>query len=80
MNKSEHAQVVGEALAASAASKVTYAGSGSAVLGWFLSSEAAVFFGILLGLAGFITNLVFSWRRDRREERALRAKEGRQEG
>lgn len=68
-----HAQIAGDAVIAGVASKVTYAGAGGSVLGFFMSSQAAVVFGILIGLAGYITNLIFSYRRDQREQEKTKA-------
>lgn len=51
-----------------AASKVTYLGSGSTVIGWLLSSEFAVLSGLLIGIAGFIVNWYYRREADRREK------------
>lgn len=58
-----------EITGASIASKTTTAGAGVAGLGWWFSSEAAVFVGILIGVLGLVVNVYFQMRRDRREQR-----------
>lgn len=55
-----------DAAVSSAASKVTYAGSGTAVTSWFFSSEFGVLCGIVLGVAGLAVNVWFKLRDDRR--------------
>jgi hypothetical protein len=57
-----------DATIASAASKTTYTGASVTLGGWLVSSEAAVLFGIVLGVAGFAVNLYFRSRADAREE------------
>lgn len=74
MDSREQAQVVGEAVAASAASKAMYGGAGGAVLAWFASSEAAVIVGIAIGLIGLIVNTYFQWKRDLRERTEHKAR------
>ena len=58
-----------DSVIASTASKATYTGAGASVMGWLVSSEAAVFFGIVIGVLGLVVNVIFSIRRDRREQR-----------
>lgn len=62
-----------EAALAAAGSKATYAGAGASIWGWLTSSEAGVVIGILLGVIGFIVNLYFKWREDRRQQAAHEA-------
>ena len=57
----------------SAGTKTTYAGAGSLGLGWLLSSEAAVVYGIVVGLVGIAMQLIFGIRKDRRDATAHRA-------
>ena len=64
----KNVQIASAGVMTSTASKSTYAGSAFAVGGWLVSSEAAVFFGVVLGIAGFIVNLIFKWREDARQE------------
>ena len=72
--KNHVAQQTLDATIASAASKTTYTGASVTLGGWLVSSEAAVLFGIVLGLAGFAVNLYFRHRADAREEREHRAR------
>lgn len=51
-----------------AGSVTTYAGAGTSVGGWLLSSEAGVLFGILIGVVGLAVNIFFKFREDRRLE------------
>ena len=46
------------------------------ITGWILSSEFAVLFGLLLGLAGFLVNWYYRAKEDRRQERAHQMKFG----
>lgn len=62
-----------EAAAAAIASKATQAGAGVSILGWLTSSEAGVFFGILLGVLGLAVNFWFKWREDKRQQIAHEA-------
>lgn len=66
-----------EIAAASVASKSTYVGAGSMVLGWMTSSEAAVLFGILVGLGGLLVNIYYKAKSSARFDRecALRRRE-----
>jgi len=57
---------------ASAGAKATYTGAGTVTAGWLLSSEAAVLYGIVIGLAGWVVQLIFSFRKERREAAARR--------
>lgn len=47
----------------------TQVGAWGSVFAWLASNEAAVLFGIFIGLCGLIVNLIFAWRRDQRESR-----------
>jgi len=53
---------------ATVSGKATYAGAGTTVTGWLLSNEFAVLFGLLLGAAGFLVNVYFRLKQDRREQ------------
>lgn len=55
-----------DAAMAAAGSKATYAGAGASVSSWLFSSEAGVFAGIVIGLAGLAVNFYFKRREDRR--------------
>lgn len=48
--------------------KATYAGAGTTVTGWYLSSEFAMAFGLLVGAAGFMVNTYYRWKQDKREQ------------
>lgn len=54
--------------AAASGAKATYGGAGTTVLGWWLSSEAAVLMGIVIGVSGLLVQWYYSHRRDQREE------------
>lgn len=53
---------------ATVAGKATYAGAGTTVTGWLLSSEFAMAFGLFLGSAGFLVNSYYKWKQDRRDQ------------
>ena len=55
-----------DAAIAAVGSKATYAGAGSSLTGWILSSEAGVLFGIILGVVGLAVNYYFKRRDDAR--------------
>lgn len=63
-----------EAIAAAVASKSTYAGAGSMILGWMFSSEAAVLLGMVIGLAGLAVNWYYKAKTDQREQREHEAR------
>lgn len=68
--KSEAAELV----VASAASKSTYAGAASVVLGWIASNEAAILIGMFVGVAGFAVNWYYKAKADRRAESLHKAR------
>ncbi len=73
------AQTVDTALVA-IGNKATQAGAGTSLVSWILSSNFGVWVGILIGVAGFLMQLYFNQRRDKREQseyemRMSRAKE-----
>jgi hypothetical protein len=57
-----------EATIAAAASKTTYGGATTSVVGWLLSSEFGMVAGLLIAIAGLGTNWWFQRKRDRREQ------------
>jgi hypothetical protein len=57
-----------DASLAAAGSKATYAGAGTIGAGWLLSSEFGILVGIVIGVAGLVTNWYYSRKRDRREQ------------
>ncbi|CUI55196.1 holin [Achromobacter xylosoxidans] len=63
-----------DATIAAAGSKVTMAGSGTAIGSWFLSSEFGVLSGVFIGLAGLAVNAYFKYRQDARLRREHEAR------
>ena len=63
----EH-QATFEATMAAAGSKATYTGAGASVMGWVLSSEFGVLFGVFLGLGGLAINWYYKHKEDRRQQ------------
>lgn len=57
-----------EVTLSAAASKVTYFGSGSAVIGWLFSTEFAAISGIVIALAGLAVNWYYKRESNRREQ------------
>jgi hypothetical protein len=57
-----------DAAFAAIGSKVTYTGAGTAVFAWLTSSQAGVLAGIVLGIVGFLVNLYFKRREDKRQQ------------
>ena len=74
MNSRELTESTVDASIASLASKMTYTSAGSIGFGWLLSSEAAVFFGIIGVLMGNLVNWWFKRKADKREEEIHRLK------
>lgn len=48
--------------------KATYTGATTSVVGWVLSSEFGILFGLLLGLAGFVVNWYYRHKEDKRQQ------------
>lgn len=65
---SPNQQATFDATMAAAGSKATYTGAGTSVVGWVLSSEFGVLFGILLGTAGLAINWYYKHKQDKREQ------------
>ena len=57
-----------ETVIAATASKVTYGGASTSAVAWILSSEFGMLVGIVLGLGGFIVNLYYKRKQDKREQ------------
>lgn len=57
-----------DAAMAATGSKMTYAGAGTSVTGWALSSEVGVLAGIIIGVVGLAVNTYFRWKEDRRRQ------------
>lgn len=55
-----------EAAIAASASKATYAGSGSVIMGFITSSEFTIIMGLVLAIGGFIVNWYYKAKDDRR--------------
>lgn len=66
--KDESVSAAVEIVGASVAGKTAYAGVGTTVASWLVSSEAGIVIGLLVAVLGFIVNFVFQKRRDRREQ------------
>lgn len=66
-------QTATEATASALATKTTYAGSIATVGGWVVSSELIALCGLILAMLGFLVNLVFKVREDRRQAEVHRA-------
>lgn len=62
-------QAVDHALAATA-SKATYTGSATTMAGWALSNEFIALGGFALAVLGFVINLYFKVKEDRRQQAA----------
>jgi hypothetical protein len=61
-------QAAFEATMATAGSKATYTGASTSAVAWMLSSEFGILFGVMLGVGGFIVNLYFKYKQDKREQ------------
>lgn len=57
-----------EATIAAVGSKATYGGASATVASWFLSSEFGMLMGIVIGIAGLITNFYFKHKEDKRQQ------------
>lgn len=57
-----------DATLAAAGSKATYAGAGTTVTGWLLSSEFGVLAGILIGVCGLCIQWYYRHKQDKREQ------------
>lgn len=64
----------GAALIASAGSKATYTGAGTAVWGWATSSEFLGVAGLVIAVLGFLLNWYYKAKADRRNEALTRAR------
>jgi hypothetical protein len=57
-----------EAATSAVASKSTYGGAATSVLGWLLSSEATVVIGIVVAVVGLAVNWYYKAKADRRQQ------------
>jgi len=63
-----------EAAASAVASKSTYGGAATSVLGWLLSSEFTVVMGIVVAVAGLAVNWYYKAKADKRAEKLFTAR------
>jgi hypothetical protein len=63
-----------EATVTSIASKGMSGGAATSMFGWMTSNEAIALIGVTITILGFVINIVFQIRRDRREQELQRAK------
>lgn len=73
---SEPTQQTLDATMAAFGSKATYTGASASVVGWLMSSEAGIFIGIVIGVAGFIVNWYYKHKEDKRREAEHKARMG----
>ena len=57
-----------DATMAALGSKATYTGAGASILGWLMSSQAGILFGILIGVGGFLVNWYYRHKEDKRRQ------------
>ena len=57
-----------EATVSAAASKATYTGAGTSVMGWMLSSEFTILIGLLVAIGGFLVNWYYKAKEDKRQQ------------
>ncbi len=57
-----------EAAVSAAASKSTYAGAGTSVMGWMMSSEFTILIGLLVAVGGFLVNWYYKAKEDKRRQ------------
>jgi len=63
-----------EAATAAVASKSTYAGAGSMIVGWMLSNEFTVVVGIVVAVAGLAVNWFYKAKANKRAEVLFQAR------
>lgn len=64
----QETQATIDATMAAVGSKATYTGASASVLGWMISSEFGVLFGLFLGLAGLGINWFYKHKEDKRQQ------------
>ena len=57
-----------EATISTVASKATYTGAGTSVMGWVLSSEFTILIGLMVAIGGFLVNWYYKHKEDRRQQ------------
>jgi mannose/fructose/N-acetylgalactosamine-specific phosphotransferase system component IIC len=68
LDGAENAKDAMDTAITSVATKAMGGGTATSVIGWMSSSEGVATLGFVLTLVGFIINLVFQLRRDKREQ------------
>lgn len=64
----QETQATVDATMAAFGSKATYTGASASVLGWMISSEFGVMFGLFLGVAGLGINWYYKHKEDKRQQ------------
>ncbi len=64
----QETQATVDATMAAIGSKATYTGASASVLGWMISSEFGVIFGLFLGVAGLGINWYYRHKEDKRQQ------------
>jgi hypothetical protein len=64
----QETQATLDATMAAVGSKATYTGASASVLGWVISSEFGVLFGIFIGTAGLAINWYYRHKEDKRQQ------------
>lgn len=64
----QETQATIDATMAAVGSKATYTGASASVLGWMISSEFGVLFGLFLGVAGLCINWFYKHKEDKRQQ------------
>lgn len=64
----QETQATIDATMAAVGSKATYTGASASVLGWMISSEFGVLFGLFLGVAGLGINWFYKHKEDKRQQ------------
>lgn len=64
----QETQATVDATLAAFGSKATYTGASASVLGWMISSEFGVIFGLFLGAAGLGVNWYYRHKEDKRQQ------------
>lgn len=73
MNASDSVNAL-EATVASVASKATSGGATASVIGFLTSNEGIALVGLMITIVGFVVNLIFKFRQDRRDQEFHRAR------
>jgi len=63
-----------EATVTSVASRGMGGGAATSMVGWLASNEAIALIGVIITVLGFVVNLIFQIRRDRRDQELQRVK------